>query len=59
MRLRRIKMENSAGFCLTCNHKHRGISLCKYCDCDWTLLLEEDNMLKKIWKKIKSWIGLV
>ena len=52
-------MENNAGFCLTCSHKHRGISLCKYCDCDWTLRLEEDNMLKKLWKKFKDLIGLV
>ena len=48
-------MENSAGFCLDCNHKHRGIALCKYCDCDLTpLVITEDNMLKRIWKKIKS-----
>ena len=62
MILRRIKMENSSGFCLDCNHKHRGIALCKYCDCDWNVvkvILEEDNMLKRIWKKIKGWLGLV
>jgi len=54
-------MENDSGFCLDCNHKHRGIDLCKYCGCDWSIpkiVLEEDNMLKKIWNKIKSWLGI-
>ena len=55
----RTQMENDSGFCLDCNHKHRGISLCKYCDCDWTLVLKEDNMLKKIWQKIKDWLGIL
>ena len=52
-------MENEGGFCLDCNHKHRGIAVCSYCDCNWTLRLEEDNMLKKLWKKFKDLIGLV
>ena len=56
MILRRIKMENDSGFCLDCSHKHRGIALCKYCDCDWTLVLKEENIFKKIWNKIKSWL---
>ena len=55
-------MEDSSGFCLNCSHKHRGIALCKYCDCDWNVakvILEEDNMLKRLWKKFKDLIGLV
>jgi hypothetical protein len=51
-------MENDSGFCIDCSHKHRGIAQCNYCDCNWTLVLEEDNMLKKIWNKIKSWLGI-
>ena len=59
-------MENDSGFCLDCSHKHRGLSLCAYCDCNWQIN-REDNMIKKIvkwiwnivcWpiKKAKQWI---
>ena len=50
-------MEAIGGFCLYCEHKHRGISQCNYCDCDWDKI-QEGNMLKKIWKKIKSWFWI-
>ena len=55
-------MENDSGFCLDCSHKHRGIAQCNYCDCDWSIpkiVLEEDNMLKKLWRKIKDWLGIL
>ena len=48
--------------CDYCGHPHRGLLKCAVvdCDCDLTVLvIGEDNMLKKIWKKIKSWIGIV
>ena len=47
-------MEAVSGFCLYCDHKHRGISQCNYCECNWDNV-QEDNMFKRIWKKIKSW----
>ena len=47
-------MEAVSGFCLYCDHKHRGIPQCNYCDCNWDNI-QEDNMFKRIWKKIKSW----
>ena len=46
-------MEAVSGFCLYCDHKHRGVSQCNYCDCNWNNI-REDNMFKKIWKKIKN-----
>ena len=55
-------MENDSGFCLDCSHKHRGIAQCNYCDCDWSIpkiVLEKDNMLKKLWRKIKDWLGIL
>ena len=44
------------GIC-SCGHRHRGIPECKFCDCVLMgpLKLVEDNMFKRIWKKIKSW----
>ena len=53
-------MENDSGFCIDCSHKHRGIAQCNYCDCDWSIpkIVLEDSMLKKIWNKIKSWLGI-
>ena len=44
------------GICMDCGHRHRGIAKCSFCDCVWeTIKLVEENMIKKIWKKIKSW----
>ena len=59
-------MENEGGFCIVCDHKHRGVDQCSYCDCTWQST-EEDDMVKKIirwvwniicWpiKKIKNWL---
>jgi hypothetical protein len=59
-------MERIDGFCLNCEHKHRGISQCSYCDCNWGNTTEE-NMIKKIinwiwavvswpFKKIHKWL---
>jgi len=43
------------GICIDCGHRHRGIAQCSFCDCVWeTIKLVEDNMIKKIWKKIKE-----
>ncbi len=42
-------MEAISGFCLSCEHKHRGVSQCSYCDCNWDNLTE-DNMIKKLIK---------
>jgi len=42
-------MEGIDGFCLDCNHKHRGITQCNYCDCNWESS-KEDNMIKKLIK---------
>ena len=52
-------MENDSGFCIDCSHKHRGIAKCNYCGCDWSIpkiVLEENNMFKKLWKKIVEWL---
>ena len=53
-------MEDLSGFCSSCNHKHRGVAQCKYCDCSWETVIEKTeesmNIIKKIWNKIKSWI---
>jgi len=64
-------MEAVNGFCLYCEHKHRGVSQCNYCDCNWDNIqgdnTQEDNMIKKlikwIWviiswpfKKIHKWL---
>ena len=44
----------SLNLCELCNHPHRGAIQCRLCDCDLTpLVITEDNMLKRIWKKIK------
>ena len=51
--------------CIICDHDcHCGDSCNALpmeggCGCTTCEHKEEDNMLKKIWKKIKSWIGLV
>ena len=43
------------GICMDCGHRHRGIAQCSFCDCVWeTIKLAEDNMIKKIWNKIKE-----
>jgi len=43
------------GICTDCGHRHRGIAQCNFCDCVWeTIKIVEDNMIKKIWKKIKE-----
>ena len=36
-----------------CGHRHRGRIQCPNCDCEIQVQIE--NILKKIWKKIKSW----
>jgi hypothetical protein len=42
------------GICMDCGHRHRGIAQCSFCDCVWeTVKLVEENMIKKIWNKIK------
>jgi|GEM_PF-2603761 hypothetical protein len=52
-------MESIDGFCLSCEHKHRSVSQCSYCDCNWDNTME-DNMIKKIWAKIKAiWNSIV
>ncbi len=44
------------GICMDCGHRHRGVAKCSFCDCVWeTIKLVEENMIKKLWKKIKSW----
>ena len=46
----------SLNLCNLCGHAHRGAMLCSICECNLEpLVLKEDNMLKRIWKKIKSW----
>ena len=55
-------METSNIGCDFCGHPHNGLLKCAVidCDCDLTAFeIGEENMLKKLWKKIKSWIGLV
>ena len=43
------------GICMDCGHRHRGIAECSFCDCVWeTIKLVEENMIKKIWNKIKE-----
>ncbi len=46
--------------CIDCGHRHRGSDQCPHCDCHWDeapiVLTNENNMIKKIWNKIKSWI---
>ena len=42
-------MEAVNGFYLYCEHKHRGVSQCNYCDCNWDNI-QEDNMIKKLIK---------
>ena len=55
-------MENESGFCLNCSHKHRGVAVCKYCDCNWDHK-EDEPMARKIWewvcwpfKKVWNWL---
>ena len=38
-----------------CGHRHRGRIQCPNCDCEIQTQVQVDNMLEKIWKKIKSW----
>ena len=49
--------------CITCEHVCHCGDTCQIgngCGClTCEHVIEEDSMLKKIWKKIKSWIGLV
>ena len=43
------------GICTDCGHRHRGIAQCRFCDCVWeTIKIVEENMIKKIWNKIKN-----
>ena len=43
------------GICMDCGHRHRGIAQCSFCDCVWeTIKIVEENMIKKIWNKIKN-----
>ena len=43
------------GICMDCGHRHRGIAQCRFCDCVWeTIKIVEENMIKKIWNKIKN-----
>jgi len=43
------------GICMDCGHRHRGIAKCSFCDCVWeTIKVVEDNMIRKIWNKIKE-----
>jgi hypothetical protein len=54
-------MENQSGFCLICNHKHRGVSLCNYCECNWDVSTKKEgetmiNWIKKQWQKFIDWV---
>ena len=48
----------SLNLCDFCGHPHRGAILCPIdgCDCNLKpLIITEDKMFKKLWKKIKTW----
>jgi|TARA_B100000085_G_scaffold244339_1_gene236760 hypothetical protein len=48
------------GICTDCGHRHRGIAECSFCDCVLeTVLVLKESFIKRLWNKIKSWIGLV
>ncbi len=47
----------SLNLCDFCGHPHRGAILCPVSGCDCNLeplIMMEDKMFKKIWKKIKE-----
>ena len=54
-------IENESGFCLNCSHKHRGISKCNYCECDWDISIKQEGetmikWIKKQWQKFIDWV---
>jgi len=55
-----MKCENCGlGFVISPINVDKVCPHCGHIHGDLLILKEEDNMLKRIWKKIKSWIGLV
>ena len=53
--------QDDSGFCLNCSHKHRGVSTCNYCECNWDAPVKQtgDKMIKwfkKQWQKFIDWV---
>ena len=47
-----------------CGHRHRGKVECPACNCghleEWEIAQRgEENMIKKLWRKIKDWLGIL